>query len=357
MPERRRVAASALAGFAARAIRTLGAPGDMARTAAEVLAAADLRGIFSHGVAGGTGLMELVERTRAKAIDPAARPEVKRREDQAAASMDGRGGMGPVAAMQAAHLAGDLAERYGVGRVHVRNANHFGAACVYVEALAARGLAARATCTSGAWLVPYGGERVRLGTNPIAWGMPLEEGQEPVVIDIATTQRAVSPAIRYARAGDPIPPDYMVDENGAPLEGVVPYEKLLKGSVRPLGGERFGYKGSGLNILVELDNVMGGGSAGRIPNMRETPHSRVSQTFEAWRIDVLYPEAEARRRLAEAVADIRRYGGPGMLMPGEREARHKADALRNGIPYEPSQWETLRRLGEETGVEPPGPVG
>ncbi|MBI1725103.1 MAG: Ldh family oxidoreductase, partial [Candidatus Tectomicrobia bacterium] len=122
MPETRRVSAAALAAFTAGAIRTLGAPEDMARVTAEALVAADLRGIFSHGVAGGTGLHELIERVRAGAVDPAARPGLHHREGWAAATMDGCGGMGPVAAMEAARLAGDLAEKYGVGRVHVYNA-------------------------------------------------------------------------------------------------------------------------------------------------------------------------------------------------------------------------------------------
>ena len=33
-----------------------------------------------------------------------------------------------------------------------------------------------------------------------------------------------------------------------------------------------------------------------------------------------------------------------MLLPGEREARRKADAEKWGIPYEKSQWETLHRI-------------
>ena len=239
------------------------------------------------GVAGGTGLTELVERTRAGAINIEAVPEIQKQPDWAVASVNAKGGLGPSAAMEAAHLAGDLANQYGVGRVHVYDTNHFGAACVYVESLLERGLAARCTCTSGAWMIPYGGNRVRLGTNPIAWGMPC--GDEAIVIDMATTQRAVSPAIRATRAGDPIPKDYFKDKNGNMLEGVVPYDSLIGGSVLPLGGEQFGYKGSGLNILVELDNVIGGGSLERIRNMRETPMSRVSQTFEAWRIDFLFP--------------------------------------------------------------------
>ncbi len=354
-PDIRRVSPLALTGFATEVIRSLGAPEDRARIAAEVLVAADMRGISSHGVAGGTGLTELLHRTRAGAIDIRAVPEIRRKPGWAVAAMDAKGGLGPSAAMEAAHLAGDLAEQYGVGRVHVCDANHFGAACVYVEALLERGLAARCTSTSGAWMIPYGGNRVRLGTTPIAWGMPCSGGA--VVIDMATTQRSVSPAFRAAKAGEPIPRDYFRNKDGNILEGIVSPDRLVEGSVLPLGGERFGYKGSGLNILIELDNVLGGGSLERIPSMRETPVCRVSHVFEAWRIDFLFPEEEARRRVEAAVRDIRAHGGPGMLLPGEREARRKADAEKRGIPYERSQWETLDLLSGETGIAPPRPIG
>ncbi len=354
MNDRKRVSAAALTDFTTSVIRSLGAPEDRARTTAEVLVAADLRGISSHGVAGGTGLTELAERSRVGAFNMEAIPEIHLKPNWAIGAMNAKDGLGPSAAMEAAHLAGDLADQYGVGRMHVYDANHFGAACVYVESLIERGFAARATCTAGAWMMPYGGNRVRLGTNPIAWGVPC--GDEAIVIDMATTQRAVSPAIRATKAGDPIPSDYFKDKDGNLLEGVVPYEKLIGGSVLPLGGELFGYKGSGLNILVELDNVIGGGPLERVRSMRETPTSRVAQTFEAWRIDFLFPEDESRRRLAEAVKDIRQHGGPDMLLPGERETRRKADAEKHGIPYEPSQWETLHRLSKETGVTAPAPA-
>ncbi len=354
MPDMQRVSHIALTEFARDVLQSLGASEDRARTTADVLVGADLRGISSHGVAGGTGLTEIVERTRAGAIDIQAVPDVQRKPGRAVASMNAKGGLGPSAAMEAAHLAGDLAAQFGAGRVHVYDANHFGAACVYVEALLKRGLAARCTSTSGAWMIPYGGNRVRLGTTPIAWGIPC--GDEAIVIDMATTQRSVSPAFRAAKAGEPIPRDYFRDIDGNMLEGVVSPDRLIGGSVLPLGGEQFGYKGSGLNILIELDNVIGGGSLERIPSMRETPVCRVSHTFEAWGIDVLFSEEEAQRRVTKAVEDIRSHGGPGMLLPGEREARRKADSERRGIPYEKSQWETLHRLSEKTGIIPPQPI-
>ena len=351
MTENKRVSEEALVRFATKIIMALGAPEERARMTAEILTAADMRGISSHGVAGGTGLRELVERIQKDAIDPNATPSIKRNTNWAVATMDAQAGIGPAAAMDATRLAGDLADEYGIGKVYVHNANHFGAACVYVEALIERGLAGRATCTSGAWMKPYAGNRIRLGTNPIAWGVPA--GDQAIVIDVAMTQRAVSPAIRASRAGEAIPPDYFLDENGEVISGHVPYDELIKGSVLPLGGMQFGYKGSGLAVLIDLDGVIGGGATEHIPTLRVQPDARITQTIEAWRLDALNPVEDAKRRLAEAVQDIKSCGGPEMLLPGEREARKKADAKKNGIPYEASQWETLKMIGGWLGVEPP----
>ena len=351
MTEKKRISEEALVRFATKIIMALGAPEERARVTAEILAAADMRGISSHGVAGGTGLRELVERIQKDAIDPAAAPSIKRNENWAVATMDAQAGIGPATAMDATRLAGDLAEKYGIGKVYVHNANHFGAACVYVEALIERGLAGRATCTSGAWMKPFGGNRIRLGTNPIAWGVPA--GDAAIVIDAAMTQRAVSPAIRASRAGEAIPDDYFLDENGEVISGHVPYDELIKGSVLPLGGTQFGYKGSGLAVLVDLDGVIGGGATRHIPTLRVQPDARITQTIEAWRLDALYPLEDVKRRLAEAVRDIKSCGGPEMLLPGEREARKKTDAEKNGIPYETSQWDTLKTIGGWLGVQPP----
>lgn len=346
-----RISPLTLSEFTRDVICSLGAARDRSQTTAEALVAADMRGISSHGVAGGTGLTELIQRTRAGAINIDAVPEIKQKPGLAVASMNAKGGLGPAAAMEAAHLAGDLAEQFGIGRVQVYDTNHFGAACVYVEALLERGLAARCASTSGAWMIPYGGNRVRLGTTPIAWGVPC--GNEAIVIDIATSQRAVSPAFRSAKAGEPILKDYFRDKDGQVLDGIVSPEQLVGGSVLPLGGEQFGYKGSGLNMLIELDNVIGGGSLARIPSMRETPVCRVSHIFEAWRIDALFTFEETQQRLEEAIKDIRAHGDDNMLLPGEREARRKADAEQNGIPYEQAQWDALQAIAETTGITAP----
>ena len=194
--------------FSVEIIESLGVKKENAEITSKILVGADLRGISSHGVAGGTGLTELFDRVKANAINPDAKTRLKLKEGWASGTIDGDGGIGPIAAQEATQLVGDLAEKYGIGRVFVNNTNHYGAACLYVEELVFRGFAARSTCTSGAWMIPFGGEEIRLGTNPIAWGVPGKNF--PIVIDMATTQRAVSPAIRASKSSQPIPDDYFV---------------------------------------------------------------------------------------------------------------------------------------------------
>ena len=62
------------------------------------------------------------------------------------------------------------------------------------------------------------------------------------------------------------------------------------------------------------------------------------------------------QRIADTVSDIRKYGDPDMLLPGEREARRKAETEANGIPYEETQWEMLRGISADTGIRVPDPI-
>lgn len=345
----KRILETDLTSFTIKVLESLGASKDRAELTAKVLVGADLRGIQSHGVAGGTGLLEIINRI--DVINIKEIPIVKKTDGMAIATIDANGGLGASAGMDAVNLAATLASKHGIGKVHVYNSNHVGALCVYVEELLKRGFAARSTTTSGAWMIPFGGNKKRLGTTPIAWGIPC--GNENIVIDMATSQRAISPGFRLAKAGEPIMNDYFLGKDGDMLEGVVSPEQLLEGSVLPLGGKEFGYKGSGLNILAELDNVIGGGSPLRIPSMREDPVNRISHVIEAWKIDFLYPEEEVSKRLEGAIKDIRTYGDENMLMPGEREAKKKQDSEQNGIPYEESQWNALKLISEKSGISIP----
>src|SRR5262249_50446529 len=116
-----------LTEFSERVFRHFGVPEADARQAADVLAASDLRGIDSHGVARLHSYFDMLTLGR---INP--RPEVRVvRQSPSTASVDGDNGLGLVVGPKANAIAMDKAEAVGSGWVSVANTNHFGIAGYY----------------------------------------------------------------------------------------------------------------------------------------------------------------------------------------------------------------------------------
>jgi LDH2 family malate/lactate/ureidoglycolate dehydrogenase len=291
--------------------------------------------------------------------------------------------------------------------------------------IASHDLAAKVTCTSPAYTKPfielqdmenvqspanrarYDGMRKRFGTNPIAWTIPYQNGI--VTIDMAATQRAISPALDVAKYNSKVLGIFK-DADGMfiipignqqrklaevhlsvarsetreealrklgsakPIKLRAVEKGLLKGPqgenihfplafdevfktyfwVAPLGGTYFGYKGFGLNMLIELDNVIGGGTPGLIRILdsegKRTTLERVSQTLEAYAIDILVPLEEAKMRLKEAVDTTIRCGNRLMYLPGQKEQETKKKYLVHGIPMTAERIARLRNVAADKRV-------
>ena len=124
--------------------------------------------------------------------------------------------------------------------------------------------------------------------------------------------------------------------------------------VAPLGGTFFGYKGFGLIMLIELDNVIGGGEPDLIRRLDangkpETPEW-VSQTIEAYAIDAKYPLPEAKKRIGESVRTTRRCGNELMFLPGEKEQIARRENLKRGIPMTADQLKKLAAVARRVGI-------
>src|SRR5258708_18647120 len=86
------------------------------------------------------------------------------------------------------------------------------------------------TSSSGEPVVaPWGGTRAFLTNNPVAIAAPC--GDEPVVIDMATSVAARGQILLAARTGRAIPDNWAVDENGDPTTDP---KNALAGSARPM---------------------------------------------------------------------------------------------------------------------------
>jgi LDH2 family malate/lactate/ureidoglycolate dehydrogenase len=329
-----------------------GVSANKAQVTSKVLIEADLRGIFSHGI-NQLDVM-IIPSIVSGGIDPNAVAEDKtRNKNYPIRHINAHGDLGYPVAMDAVNIVKNLARKQGYGKVYVFNANHFGAGAVYSEAICQeRDLEGRIMCTTSSVVEPYGGRKNRLGTNLISWSIPYDKGI--ITIDMATTIHAANSIIKAFVEGTQLPfPVY--DKNGNETTNPHAFKDVIdflcNGSMVPLGGigkghADVGYKGTGLAMLIELDNVIGGGQSEFVSSVEFDEKRWIRQSFEAWRIDTLFSSEEALQHISSTVKNIREEQGKKMLLPGEKEVRQREISLREGILYSPKQIARLEKLGQ-----------
>jgi L-2-hydroxycarboxylate dehydrogenase (NAD+) len=349
--------AEVLHEFSIRLLALAGLPAADAELAADVLLAADLRGIDSHGVA---RLRGYVDALRTGQVNPA--PELRVvRETLTTATVDGDNGLGLVVGPRANEMAMDKALDAGSGWVAVRNTNHFGIAGYYVLQALERDLVGWAMTNSSALVAPLFGVGRMLGTNPLAIAFPGHE-EPPIVIDFATSAVSFGKIEIARRQGIPIPEGWAIDVRGRPAtdpQAVYDGGALLPvGSTRELGG----HKGYALAMMVDvLSGVLSGANWGPFAPafaIEQQPAGSVGDGighfFGALRIDGFIDPDEFKRQVDHLVRTFRATppapGTGGPLIPGDPEREAEILRRRDGIPLIPPVAADLEALAAETGV-------
>jgi len=333
-----------LARFIVSAFVAKGMAADDARTVADALVWANLRGGDSHGV---VRLPRYVDLISAGEMDPVARPRLVL-DHQTRFVLDGHCCAGPVAMMQAIAAATERAKAAGLCVGLVRHTTHTGAIGHYTQWIAERGCIA-VVAVAGVPLMAYHGARVRsVSTSPLAIGIPT--GGSPLILDMATSVAALGRLVQARARGEPIPQGWAIGEDGAPTTD--PKSAAIP---LPLGGP----KGSGLSLMFE---VMAGVLSGApVLGPALGPERRTRHTQNAF---ILTLDTAAFRDAADFVADADqltaiikdlpvREGFGEILLPGERGSRMENVRRANGIPIAPSTWETLERLSKSLAIDLP----
>jgi len=344
--------------FCERTFRHFGVAEADAATAAQVLIAADLRGIDSHGVARLHTYFDMLELGR---INPRCRPRIVR-ETPSTAVVDGDNGLGLVVGPWANRVAMDKAEAVGSGWVSVCNTNHYGIAGWYVLQALARDLIGWSMTNSTKLVAPLWGAERMLGTNPIAIAFPgLEE--PPIVIDLATCTAAYGKVEIARRKGEPIPLGWAIDSAG--VETRDPQAMIDGGALLPLGSERErgGHKGYALALMVDvLSAVLSGANWGPFTPpfalRQEVPARSVGKGighfFGAMRIDGFRDPLEFKREIDDLVRTFRRTrpapGTTGPLIPGDPERECERLRSAGGVPLVAAVVEDLRDISKRTGI-------
>jgi len=359
-----------LEAFVVDALGSFGTPRREGEIVARNLVSADLRGIFSHGVA---RLGRYLNGIKAGYIRPGITFEVKE-TSPAVAVIDAGNGLGQVVSEMAMDVAIRKAGECGVGVVTVRNSNHYGIAGYYVLKALEKRMIGLSMTNAAPLVIPTFGVDALLGTNPIAFGVPTAEPPD-FLLDMATSVVPRGKLEVYDRNGKEMPVGWAADETGDDCQNPAHVLRNLiaraGGGILPLGGrgELFsGYKGFGLAVMVDmLCGVLSGSAFGRDVNdlKREVPAGeiaapRVGHFFMAIDGSLFMPVEELERRTTEFATQIKASpkatGENRIFMHGEKEYLRALLHERGGIPIAENVMKTLREIANECGLEPPRTV-
>lgn len=338
----------------------LGVPPEDARICADVLIAADLRGIESHGVG---RLKYYYDRIQAGRQAVRTAVEVVGETDTTAV-LDGHHGMGHVIAYRAMRLAMDKARAHGLGAVAVRNSTHFGIAGYYALMSAREGMIGLCVTNARPAIAPTWGTEPMLGTNPIAFAAP-SDGPFPFCFDGATSIIQRGKVEVAVRAEKPLREGWVIDAAGRPATDsaqVLHDLDTAQAALLPLGGagEDFaGYKGYDLATMVEiLSAALCGGAflkdlLGVAPDGSRRPFM-LGHFFMAMDIAHFLPLEESRRitgGIMRALQSSRKQPGQERIyVAGEKEYESEQRVRAAGIPVNRNLRAELQAMRDALGI-------
>lgn len=262
--------------------------------------------------------------------------------------------LGQATAYEAMDRCIELADKYGIGQVSVDNAFHYLWGGGYVMYAAKKGYIAYTNCTAAlAEVVPFGGSKPTLGTNPHSWGFPTQDAIGfPIVVDWATSVMAMGRVQQLVRENKPLPPDAAVDKNGKPT--LVASEAV---ALMPFGA----HKGYSLSLINEIVGAFIGGSLptlrSRWPKGGEGKEKHTPAFYfqaihpDAWSADFAMGRSRTQN-IKAVIDDVLSDGNSKCLLPGQLEAQAAQRCEKNGgLLFSAAEVEALNEIARECGAE------
>lgn len=326
-----------------------------AEKATDVLLAADLRGVDSHGIARLSSYVRLWEIGRINST-----PQIKVvHETPSTAVVDGDSGLGLVVAPRAMTFAIKKAEQVGTGWVAVKNSNHYGIAGYHAMQALEHDMIGMTMTNASPLVVPTFSRERMLGTNPIAVAFPAGE-EPPFVADFATTTASYGKIEILQRKDSAVPFGWVQDPEGAPTQDSHAVPK--GGGMLPLGSDREhgSHKGYCLGAMVDIFSALLSGAnygpwvppyAPFLENKGELVGDGIGHFFGAWRVDAFRPAEEFKAHMDKWIQRFRNAepvnNDTGVLIPGDPERECKKRRLTDGIPVVDPVVKDLSGLAEK----------
>ncbi|MCC7087473.1 MAG: Ldh family oxidoreductase [Pirellulales bacterium] len=342
------IPAQQLSEFAVVLLQAGGVSAAEAKLVGESLVGSNLRGHDSHGV------MRV-----AQYLDSASKGDVKPgaeltivKETPTLVQADGNWGFGQTQARRLTERLIVKAREEGMAIGTLIHSSHIGRLGEYCELAADAGMVSLMmvnTHGAAARVAPPGGTAPRLGTNPIALGVPHPDGA--LLLDFGTSITAEG-KVRVKRiAGEKCPDGWLLDREGRPTNDPQTLYGNPPGTIRPFGGDQ-PHKGFALGLMVEIfAGALSGG-----PCIREQPITQIGNCVFELIIDprhvggAQHVACEVENLVAFIRQCPRAAGVDEILLPGDPERKTLAKRLADGVPIDEGNWKQLTDLAAKLGV-------
>jgi uncharacterized oxidoreductase len=353
------IASGVLTHFAVSLLRAGGLPADEAQIVGESLVGANLRGHDSHGVMRIPFYLDGLK----KGEVASNAPFTVLRETPAVLAADGGWGFGQVQARRLMERIIAKAAGAGVCVGTLVRCSHIGRLGEYCEQAAEAGMVSMVmvnTHGNSRRVAPPGGKAPRLGTNPLAIGVPHagasgDASGEPLVLDFGTSATAEGKVRVKKIAGQKCPDGWLLDCEGQPTNDPSSLYATPPGTIRPMGGDQ-AYKGFGLGLMVEIfSGALSGGVCIREKPINQNGNCVFMQVFDTAQL------GQGSEHFSSEVAGLASFvrgcpridGVSEILLPGDPERRTCQQRTVHGIPLDDGNWRALADLAQMLSVQPP----
>ncbi|MDD7451497.1 MAG: 3-dehydro-L-gulonate 2-dehydrogenase [Treponema sp.] len=314
-----------------------GCPEDIAERSARNLASSTRDGVKSHGVYRFTRLVSMIDRGIVKAdMTPECVKSLGALE-----VWDGKYGVGNTNAEDAMNRAMELADKYGIGCVAMKNTNHWMRGGAFGIQAAEKGFASICWTNTIPNLVPWGAMSKEVGNNPLVMGVPY--GDRFVIFDGAMSQFSYGALDNAIMAGKKLPVPGGYDKDGNITDD--PKEISESGRMFPTGY----WKGSSISILMDMmlaclaegDTVKDIGDRGRSP----MDECGLSQIFIALKVSDRSYADSAIARICDSVKNaVPAENVKEVYYPSERLFATRERSMKEGMEIQDKVWEEIKAL-------------
>ena len=288
-------------------------------------------GVFSHGI---NRFPRFINDVKKGVVKPGIQPE-RVNEMKAFEQWDGLCGAGISNALFCSDRSIELASRFGIGCVGLRNTNHWMRGGSYGWKVARQGYLFMGWTNTLPNMPPWGGTSAALGNNPFVMALPRKE--DPIVLDMAMSQYAYGKLEWHLKNGTDLP-EYGGYNRDNQLTRK-PSEILESRRILPTGL----WKGSAMSLVLDLAAaILSGGNTTR--EIGELPdETSLSQVFIAVDVKNYFSPDQLQVMVDETLA-FNREQNPNARYPGQGSLEQRQIHLAQGVEIPDTVWKEIKNL-------------